>query len=269
MSLDTGTTRDPPRSGRWLGKAGIRFGTEDLASLFGEAMVLHEALVRIADHALLALPIAEGAVVRLVNHTDRGGAGAPVARRVDDLHDSLGEGPAVDALDAGKAACWSLGRNDRWRRFGPRADRMGLRSALSLPLIVAGAPVGVLTAYAGAQDAFTEFDVGAAEYYGRLAAVVVRNAWLLEQSRQRAEQLTEAIRVRPPIDRAVGVIMSRTGKSADEALDSLRRMSNRRHLKVSDVSAELVDEAVRRAQRRISGRPNSAPSDQIVPAESS
>jgi AmiR/NasT family two-component response regulator len=102
-----------------------------------------------------------------------------------------------------------------------------------------------------------------------LAAVVVRNAWLLEQSRQRAEQLTEALRVRPPIDRAVGVIMSRTGKSADEALDTLRRMSNRRHVKVSDVSSELVDEAVRRAQRRISGRPNSVPSQQIAPAEPS
>jgi hypothetical protein len=270
MSFDSGAARDTGRAGRWLGKAGIRFGTEDLASLLCEAIVLHEVLVRIADHALLGLRLADGAVVRLVNDIDRAGAGSPVARSADDLHDSLGEGPAVDALDTGQVACCgSLGNTERWKRFGPRAERLGLRSVLSLPLLVASAPVGVITAYAGAQNAFTEFDVGAAEYYARLAAVVIRNAWLIEQSRQRAEQLTEALRVRPPIDRAVGVIMSRTGKSPDEALDTLRRMSNRRHVKVSDVSCELVDEAVRRAQRRMSGRPNSVLSDQIAPAESS
>ena len=270
MTVTAGARHDPGRSGRWLGNVGIRSGTEDLASLLVLATVLHDTLVLIADHAPLALPIADGAVVRLVNDTDRAGAGAPVARRADDLHDSLGEGPAVDALVTGQVACCgSLGRSERWRRFGPRAGRMGLRSALALPLTVASTPVGIITAYAGAQDAFTEFDVGAAEYYARLAAVVVRNTWLLEQSRQRAEQLAEAIRVRPPIDRAVGVIMSRTGKSAEEALDTLRRMSNRRHVKVYDVSLELVDEAVRRAQRRLSGRPNSALSDQIAPAESS
>lgn len=270
MSSDGGAARDAGMSGTRHSEATSWFGPEDLAALLGEALVLHDTLARIADRALLVLPIADGAVVRLVDDAERAGAGAPVVRKADDLQDSLGEGPVFDALDTGHVAyCGSLGRSDHWRRFGPRAERMGLRSALALPLILARGPVGAITAYAGARDAFTEIDLGVAEDSALPIAAVVRHAWLLEQSRQRVEQLTEALRVRPLIDQAVGLIMSRTGKSADEALETLRRMSNGRHVKVSDLSRELVDEAVRRAQRRRLRRPNSVPSGRIAPEKSS
>jgi AmiR/NasT family two-component response regulator len=71
-----------------------------------------------------------------------------------------------------------------------------------------------------------------------------------ERERRRVSQLTQALEVRPQIDRAVGIMMSRTAKSPEQALNSLRQMSNTRHVKVATLADEVVDEAVRRARQR-------------------
>lgn len=42
----------------------------------------------------------------------------------------------------------SLGGEQRWPHFGPRAAQLGVHSALSLPLLLPGAVVGVLNVYA-------------------------------------------------------------------------------------------------------------------------
>jgi GAF domain-containing protein len=250
--------------------ADIGFGLEDLGALLCDAIGLRETLARIADYSVHAGTAVDGAAVRLADETERVVAGAPATQLADDLHDTLGEGPALDALATGRVTrCGSLGGSERWRRFGPRAGRLGLHSVLSLPLILPNGPVGTITVYAATKDAFTQTDVDAAQYYALPTAAVIRNAALLERSRQRVEQLTEALRVRPQIDRAIGVIMSRTGKSADEALETLRRMSNIQHVRVSDLAGDLVDEAVRRAQRRTNRRPNSVSSEQNALRESS
>ena len=49
-------------------------------------------------------------------------------------------------------------------------------------------------------------------------------------------------------DRALGIIMSRTGSTAAEALDRLRTLSQHEHRKLVVVAAQIIDEAVRRAQ---------------------
>jgi AmiR/NasT family two-component response regulator len=52
------------------------------------------------------------------------------------------------------------------------------------------------------------------------------------------------------IDRAVGIIMSRSGVTEGEALDRLRSLSQSEHHKLAEVAQQLIDEAVRRAQAR-------------------
>jgi hypothetical protein len=270
VSSDAGSAPDPESSESQPDPAAIGFGPADLGALLGDAIGLRETLARVADYSVLAFPAGEGAAVRLRDGTGTVIAGHPATRMADELHDTLGEGPALDALATGRVSwCGSLGASERWRGFGPRAGRLGLHSVLSVPLILPTAPVGTITIYGGAKDAFTQLDVDAAHYYALPTAAVIRNACLLEQSQRRVEQLTEALRVRPPVDQAVGVIMSRTGRSAPETLEALRRMSNVRHVKVSELARDLMDEAVRRAQRRILRRPNSTPSEQIARRKSS
>ena len=55
------------------------------------------------------------------------------------------------------------------------------------------------------------------------------------------------------IDQAVGVLMSRTGATADEAFDRLRAMSQSGHVKLHVVARSVMDEAVRRARARHAG----------------
>jgi len=48
----------------------------------------------------------------------------------------------------------------------------------------------------------------------------------------------------------VGVLMSRSGYTADQAFDRLRQMSQTQNTKLSVVARSLVEEAVRRARAR-------------------
>ena len=127
---------------------------------------------------------------------------------------------------------------------------MGVHSVLSLPLLLPDRVVGALNVYAHAKDAFGSDAVRIGELFAQPAAVSVHNAQILAESQRLAEQLGAALTNRAVIDRALGVIMSRTGASAEEAFDRLRRMSQSQHLKVAEVSRVLMDEAVRRARAR-------------------
>ena len=76
------------------------------------------------------------------------------------------------------------------------------------------------------------------------------NAQLLAFARDRTEQLQRALDSRAVIDQAIGIIRSRSGVTADEAFDRLRRRSQSDNVKLVVVAEHLVDEAVRRARAR-------------------
>jgi hypothetical protein len=127
---------------------------------------------------------------------------------------------------------------------------MGVHSVLSLPLLLPDRVVGAMNVYARAKNAFGPDAVRIGELFARPAAVSVHNAQILAQSQRLAEQLGAALTSRAVIDQALGILMSRTGATAEEAFDRLRAMSQSEHVKVSELSRLLVDEAVQRARAR-------------------
>ncbi|MCW2523332.1 MAG: transcriptional regulator containing AAA-type ATPase, and binding domain, partial [Frankiales bacterium] len=58
---------------------------------------------------------------------------------------------------------------------------------------------------------------------------------------------------RAVIDQALGILMSRSGCTSDEAFGKLVESSQSQNRKVSSVAQNLVDEAVRRARARRQG----------------
>jgi hypothetical protein len=114
--------------------------------------------------------------------------------------------------------------------------------------------VGALNVYARAKDAFPV----AAERFGALfaepATVSIFNAQVLAQSQRLAAQLSEALTSRTTIDQAIGIVMSQSGASPDEAFERLRAISQREKTKLSEVAARLVADAVRRARSRSAAR---------------
>ena len=68
-----------------------------------------------------------------------------------------------------------------------------------------------MTIYSRSKDAFSPANVRAAERYAGPASAVARNAMVLDRLGVEVTQLTTALRSRPVIDEAIGIIMSRTG----------------------------------------------------------
>ncbi len=148
------------------------------------------------------------------------------------------------------AVSGSLGSDTRWPHFGGRVARMGVHSALSLPLIVGDEVIGAINTYARSRDAFGEHAVAAGHPVRRVGrgVDVQRAAAGPRAGAHRAS--AEGAGSRAVIDQAIGIIRSRSGATAEEAFERLKRMSQAENIKLAVVAERLVDEAVRRARAR-------------------
>ena len=224
-----------------------------LSQLSSQQFGLEALLTRVADMAAHAIPGADGAGLTLLepDRADVVVKSAEFVREIDDIQYGLGEGPCITAAQQGLTVrSGSLGGDQRWPRFGPRAGRLGVHSVLSVPLATAAGVVGALNVYAHAKCAFDERSEQVGELFAVPAAICVQNAHLLAQAQRLVEQLQTALSTRPVIDQAIGILRSRGGDTADAAFDKLRRLSQTQHAKLHDVAAALVEEAAARARSR-------------------
>jgi transcriptional regulator with GAF, ATPase, and Fis domain len=224
-----------------------------LAQLLLLQQPLEDTLTEVAAFATEAIPGADGAGLTLLenNRADTIVASADFVRAIDEWQYRIGEGPCLLAVATQLTqVSGSLGGETRWPRFGPRAGRLGVHSALSLPLLVKQRVVGALNVYSHEHHAFDNRAVRMGELFSRPAAVTAANALLLEESRRLAEQLERALISRAEIDQAIGIIMSRSGSSATEAFQQLRRVSQTENTRLADIAQHLVQSAVERARER-------------------
>jgi transcriptional regulator with GAF, ATPase, and Fis domain len=229
-----------------------------LSGLLTDGRPMRETLIEIAGFAVGAIPGADGAGLTMLEdeRAQTVVASADFVQAVDDVQYGLHEGPCLLAVESQTTqTSGSLGGDARWPRFGPRVGRMGVHSVLSLPLLLPDRVVGAMNVYGHAKDAFDPAAVRVGELFARPAAVAVHNAHVLAQSQRLAEQLAEALTSRAVIDQALGVLMSRSGATAEEAFGRLRAMSQAQHVKVVEVARVLLDEAVRRARSRQAAAP--------------
>jgi GAF domain-containing protein len=237
--------------------ADLQHSLRELATLVSGSLGLSDVLSHVATFAVRAIPGAEGAGVTLLStdeHTRVQGLAAsdPFVSEIDEIqYTILNEGPCITAaLERRTVRSGSLGGEKMWPRFGPRVGRLGVHSALSLPLLVSDRAVGAINVYAHAKNAFDDHAAELGELFATPAAVAVHNAQILAQAQALAAQLQSALSSRPIIDQAIGILRGRSGGSADEAFAKLRSLSQADHVKLVDVAQHIVDEAVRRARAR-------------------
>jgi transcriptional regulator with GAF, ATPase, and Fis domain len=263
-NFDAQPGREPPEpadlstSQREADEFDLNAGLRGLAGLVTGARGAVELLGQIAEFAADAIPRVDGAGVALIDE----GKSLPTlqtasatAEFVHEIHAvqyvELREGPCITCMQTQRVTVsGSLGADSRWPRFGGRVARMGVHSALSLPLIVGEQVIGAINCYANSQDAFGEHAVRLGTQFAEPAAVSIYNAELLSGARAHVERLQLALENRTVIDQAVGVIRSRSGISAEVAFTRLVQMSQNDNVKLRVVAARLVEDAVRRAQVR-------------------
>jgi GAF domain-containing protein len=262
--FDAQPGREPPEpaelstSQREADELDLHSGLRGLAGLVTGARGAVELLCQIAEFAADAIPRVDGAGVALIDE----GRSLPTLQTasatagfVHEIHAvqyvELREGPCITCTQSQRVTVsGSLGADNRWPRFGGRVARMGVHSALSLPLIVGEQVIGAINCYANSQDAFGEHAVQLGTQFAESAAVSIYNAELLSWARAHVERLQQALENRTVIDQAVGIIRSRSGISAEVAFTRLVQMSQTGNVKLRVVAARLVEDAVRRAQVR-------------------
>src|SRR5271156_3526236 len=238
--------------------ADLRAGIDDLAGLVADSRGLPEMLTEVSTFAVHAIPGADGAGVtllrvdRLDNMVEALAASASFVAEIDEIqYVTLKEGPCITAALQGRTVrSGSLGGEKMWPRFGPRVGRLGVHSALSLPLLLSSQVVGAINVYAHGKDVFDEHAAELGELFAKPAAVAVHNAQVLAHAMALTAQLQQALSTRPVIDQAIGLIRGRSGRSAEEAFTQLRAISQAEHCKLAEVAQHIVDEAVRRARAR-------------------
>lgn len=216
-------------------------------------MSLEVLLTRVAGYAVQAIPGAQGAGLTLLENERQNTivATAQFVSEVDAIQYGIGEGPCISAAREGSTMIsGSLGGDARWPRFGGAVARLGVHSAVSLPLITPDGVVGAMNVYARDKDVFDERAAELGEVFAVPAAIAVQNAQVLADAERLAVRLQAAVENRAVIDRAVGILISRSGISPTEALERLRQLSQAEHKKLAVIAQAIVEEAARRARAR-------------------
>lgn len=239
-------------------EAELYAGLRGVAGIVASGGGVSELLGDVAKFAVQAIPGTDGVCVAVADH--RGSlsriqtwaATEMLVHEIDNMqYGELNEGPCISCMQSRRPiVSGSLGSDDRWPHFGGRVARLGVHSALALPLIVGDEVIGSINAYAKIRDAFGEHAVQMGAQLAVPAAVAVYNAQLLAAAHERTLRLQRALDTRSVIDQAIGIIRSRSGGSMEEAFDRLTRLSQSQNVKLHTVAERLVEEAARRARAR-------------------
>lgn len=231
----------------------LRESLDGLSRLASNRLPLEDLLTQVATYAVQAIPGADGAGLTLLeqDRADTIVATAPFVTEIDDIQYGMNQGPCISAARDGQTVVsGSLGGDSRWPRFGGRIARLGVHSVVSLPLITPDGVVGAMNVYAHGKNVLDDRAAELGQIFAIPAAIAVQNAHVLAQTRRLANRLQSALELRRVIDRAVGILMSRSGITDDEALERLRSLSQREHRRLPEVAHRIVDEAVARARAR-------------------
>lgn len=152
-----------------------------------------------------------------------------------------GDGPIPAALEAGcPVAAVDLLYDDRWPRYRAAALETGVRASATLPYRREELTV-TLTLYSLRPGPLQDAVSGATAILGELTAVGLVRDRRYRETLAQVEQLDSALRSRPVVDQACGVVMCLLGCDPQQAFDLLRRMSQRSNRKLSELARGVVE----------------------------
>jgi hypothetical protein len=201
---------------------------------------LLDDLARLAGKVIIP-PAACGITLRRDHEPVTVASSEPLAALVDEEQYGQGDGPCLQSLRTGEAVIVSdTVTESRWGDYPARALEHGVRSSLSLPLVVNGDHRGALNLYATRRDAFGAPERARAEVFSGQAAAALTVVTRQAQQTQLTTQLREALSSRSVIDQAIGILMVQLRCDAGQAFAELRSRSQHENRKLRDVAIELV-----------------------------
>lgn len=152
-----------------------------------------------------------------------------------------GQGPIPAAAEHGEPVdSIDLLREERWPLYRAVALDSGVRSSVTLPFRQGGLTV-TLSLYSFHPGALCSAGHGPARALGELAATGLVRDRAYQNALAEIDHMGAALRSRPLVDQACGIVMYVLSCDADAAFDVLRRISQGTNRKLTDVAHRLVE----------------------------
>jgi signal transduction protein with GAF and PtsI domain len=162
------------------------------------------------------------------------------AEQLEQAQEALAQGPCTDAF-------WQRAPvpvRDVTREGGEEIAAVlvgaSFRAALSVPVELAGGPIGTLDAYARSERAWNESEVSALQACAGVVANLLGHAVAAWTQGRLARQLQIALEHRVVIEQAKGALMEREGVDAAIAFERLREVDRSRHRTVVEVAGDVL-----------------------------
>jgi hypothetical protein len=235
----------PPGRGKpSTSNSGESDGEDVLATAFSEFArdVEHQqdfaaTLDEVVRAAIVLIPGCDEASISMIRSHRRlesHAASGALSLSVDELQDSLGEGPCFDSAYSGETIRVSdMAREARWPRFASAAVEAGAVAMLCFQLYVKNGNFGALNLYSRTVDSFDD----ESEHVGLIFAGHAAVAFAASSQDAAAGRRFIASQL---IGQAQGILMERYKLTADQAFLRLVRVSQQRNAKLRDVADGLV-----------------------------
>jgi hypothetical protein len=218
----------------------LGFEATDLVSLSnGEA----KSLSKLAELAVRQVPgcAAVHATIWRDGELTAVAASHPDPAELIELETRMGPGPLATAVREGRpVSCRDALYEEQWPWWADEALRRGLRSSIHLVRKPSSSITLVLALFGVRPGALDADGVPMAETLARFGSTVFANNIAYGQAQRTATQLKDSVAARAVTDQAKGILMHALGCDADEALRYLRKESQRRHIKVTEVAARVI-----------------------------
>jgi hypothetical protein len=152
----------------------------------------------------------------------------------------VGSGPLIAAVDDKiTVSCPDTLDEARWPEFAREALRLGIRC--SVHLVGELPPLTLVISLFAVRSRVLDVDSAPmARMLAVFGQAALASTLVYDQTQRTASQLQGAVASRATVDQAKGILMHALGCDADRALDHLRRESQRRHVKVTEVAAQVI-----------------------------
>jgi GAF domain-containing protein len=164
-----------------------------------------------------------------------------LVEQADVLQYEQDEGPCLTAWRTRQQVrIDDTGTDSRYPNWSSAAARLGVRSVLSTPLLVAGEAIGAIKVYSGRPGNYDERDEHLMGLFAQHAAILLANTQSVQHARWLSRQLTDALGSRDAIVRATGVLMARGAADQHVAFTALTDAASRSGRTVQEVARELL-----------------------------
>lgn len=174
-----------------------------------------------------------------------------VARQVEDLQFTLGEGPCFDAFTGGEPMFIEeikdslAAEGGRWPIFSKAVAAVGVEALFAFPLLIGAIPLGALDLYRRRPGPLTQVQLRAAWRVADAAAEALLDVRSGRAMDLPADTAPTGASYRLEVHQATGMVSVQLGVSMEEAFLRLRAYAYARDLHIDDVARTVVSSGLR------------------------